>query len=383
MHSNHREDALYSNQWDAQDKANFYASLLSLKSEHHFLRYAGRKSQLFMRQYQIRKHLYQGGMTLLFLGILVTSFVWRSPQAHAATTASDLSITVNPYPTQFTVYERGSTMSHVLATGTDDLGPGDPITATIDWGDKTAPTQYTFIDGRTFQVAGSHAYSKVGTYTITVTAAIPIFQQSVTGTGTLTVVPAYTINVHTIKPRLGQAFSGIVATGTDPFPNDALKGSIDWGDSTTPTSVQVSSSANGAYQVNAIHTYNAFSPTGSWAITVSLTSTIVGPITGNGTATLVPLYGLTAHNITVKAGQAFSATFATVTGSISAAGLIANIEWGDQLKIGKLSLPGGKGTRQITGSHTYTQAGTYSFLVGVKDNGTGEQAQVSGTVTVL
>lgn len=335
-----------------------------------------------MHQYQISKRLCQGGIALLFLGMLITSFVW-SPQAHAATTASILSLNVNPYPLPFTVYEVGSTMNHVIATGTDVEGPGDPVTATIDWGDKTTPTQYTFIDGRTFQVSGSHAYSKVGKYTITVTAAITIFQQSASGTGTITVVPAYTLNVNNIKPGLGQTFSGIVATGTDPFPNDPLKGTIDWGDSTTPTNVQVTSSANGAYQVNATHTYNAFNPTNSWTITVSLSSIIVGPITATGNATLVPLYTLTAHNITVKAGQAFSATFATVTGSISAGGLIANIEWGDQLKIGKLSLPGGKGTIKITGSHTYTQAGTYSFLVGVKDNGTGEQAQVSGTATVL
>jgi hypothetical protein len=335
-----------------------------------------------MHQYQLRKRLYQGGIALLFLGILLTSFAWSPKAAHAATATSDLSITVNPYPTPFTVYEVGSTMSHVVATGTDDLGPGDPITATIDWGDKTAPSQYTFIDGRTFQVSGAHAYSKVGKYTITVTAAITIFQQSVSGTGTINVVPAYTLNVNTIKPKLGQAFSGTIAVGTDPFPNDSLKGTINWGDQTAPTSVQVTSSASGAFQINATHTYNTFNPANSWPITISLTSIIVGPITGTGTATLVPLFTLSAHNITVRAGQAFSATFATVTGSISAGGLLANIEWGDQLKIGKVSLPGGKGTIKIIGSHTYAQAGTYSFLVVVEDRGTGEQTGVRGTVTV-
>ena len=335
-----------------------------------------------MQQYQFRKRLCQGGIALLFLGLLLTSFVW-SPQAHAATTASILSLNVQPYPTQFTVYEVGSTMSHVLATGTDFEGPGDPVTATIDWGDKTTPSQYTFIDGRTFQVSGAHAYSKVGKYTITVTAAITIFQQSVSGTGTINVVPAYKLNVNTIKPKLGQAFSSTIATGTDPFPNDALKGTINWGDQTAPTSVQVTSSATGAYQINATHTYNSFNATNSWPITISLTSTLVGPITGTGAATLVPLFTLTAHNITVRAGQAFSATFATVTGSISTGGLLANIEWGDQLKIGKVSLPGGKGTMKIIGSHTYAQAGTYSFLVVVVDRGTGEQAPVSGTATVI
>jgi hypothetical protein len=334
-----------------------------------------------MRQYQTRKRLYQGGIALLFLGILLTSFVW-SPQAHAATTASDLSVNVNPYPTPFTIYQVGSTMSHVVATGTDDLGPGDPITATINWGDKTAPTQYTFIDGRTFQVSGSHAYNKVGKYTITVTVAITIFQQSATGTGTITAVPAYTLNVNNIKPRPGRTFSGTIARGTDSFPNDPLKGTINWGDQTAPTSVQVTSSASGAFQVNATHTYNTFSPTGSWTITVSLTSTLLGPITGTGIATPVPLYTLSARNITVKAGQGVSTTFATVTGTISSGGLSVGIEWGDQTKIGKLSLPGGKGSIKVIGSHTYSQAGTYSFTVIVEDLGTGEQAHVSGTAIV-
>jgi PKD repeat protein len=335
-----------------------------------------------MRQYQIRKQLYQGGIALLFLSMLIASFAWSPKVAHAAATASDLSITVQPYPTPFTVYEVGSTMSHVVATGTDDLGPGDPITAMINWGDNTAPTQYTFIDGRTFQVSGSHAYSKVGKYTITVTAAITIFQQSATGTGTITVVPAYTLNVNNVKSRVGRTFSGTIAKGTDPFPNDALKGTINWGDQTTPTSVQVTSSANGAYQINATHTYNTFSPSDSWTITVSLTSIIVGPITGTGTAILAPAFTLNAGKITAHVGQPFQANVATITGTISAKGLLVDIEWGDQTKTSKLSLPGGTSRLLVQGRHTYSQAGSYSFTVIVEDTGTGEQAHVSGTATV-
>ncbi len=337
-----------------------------------------------MHDDQIRKRPSQGAIALLLLGLVLTSVVW-SPRAHAATTSSPITIlNVNPYSTPSTVYEVGSTMSHVLATGVYLQSPGvELVTATINWGDETAPTRSGFYAGRTFQVSGSHAYSKVGTYTITVTITIAEYQQIATGTGTITVVPAYTLNVNTIKPSVGQAFLGAIATGIDSFPNDLLTGTINWGDQTAPTSVQVTSSANGAYQINATHTYTTFSPTGSFTITISLSSTRVGPITGTGAATLAPLYTLSARNITVKAGQAFSTTFATVTGSISAGGLIANIEWGDQLKIGKLSLPGGKGTINITGSHTYSQAGTYSFIVIVKDTGTGEQAHVSGTATVV
>jgi hypothetical protein len=318
---------------------------------------------------------------LLFLSIFMASVAW-SPQAHAATASSVLSLTVQPYPTQFTVYEVGSTMSHVVASGTDALGPGDPITTTINWGDNTAPTQYTFIDGTSFQISGSHAYSKVGKYTITVTAAVTPFQQSTTGTGTITVVPAYTLHVNNIRSKVTQAFSGTIASGTDPFPNDTLKGSINWGDQTPPTSVQVTSSTNGVFEINTTHTYTTFNPSNSWTITVSLTSIIVGPISGTGAATLAPAFTLSTRNITARTGQAFNTTIATVTGSISARGLLVDIEWGDQTKVSKLSFPGGTNRLQIQGSHTYSQAGSYSFTVIIKDIGTGEQAHMNGLATI-
>ena len=290
--------------------------------------------------------------------------------------SSILSLTVQPYPTPFTEYEVGSTMSHVLATGTDELGPGDPITATIDWGDKTAPTQYTFIDGRTFQVTGAHAYSKVGKYTITVTVAITAFQQSTSGTGVITVVPDYTLSVNTIRPTSGRPFHGVIATGTDPIANDPLSGTIDWGDNTTPTSVHVVSSAQGSFQLNATHTYSQV--VGS-TITVSLTSGIVGPIQGTGTAAAFILH---ANTITARAGHLFSGRMAMVTGTISSGGLLVDTEWGDGLKVGKQTLGGGTGTWPIRGSHVYAQAGTYTFTISVKDLGTGEQTFVKGTVIV-
>ncbi len=290
--------------------------------------------------------------------------------------SSILSLTVQPYPTQYTVYEVGSTMSNVVATGIDDLGPGDPITATIDWGDKTAPTRYTFIDGRTFQIAGAHPYSKVGKYTITVTAAITIFQQSTTGTGTITVVPPYALSVKNIRYTVGRSFHGIIATGTDPFPKDTLQGTINWGDQTSTTGVQVVSSAKGAYQINATHPY---SQAGSWTITVSLTSFIVGPITGTGEAAV---FTLSANNITVHAGRPFTVNVAMITGPISSGGLRVIIEWGDGM-VSKLNLSGGKTNLRIQGSHTYSQAGTYTIIVILRDNGTGEQANARAIATVI
>jgi hypothetical protein len=306
----------------------------------------------------------------------------NSQQANKQQTStfSALSINVQPYQNQFTVYEVGQAMSYVVATGSDSLGPGDPITATIDWGDKTAPTQYTFIDGRTFQIAGTHAYSKLGKYTLTVTAAITAFQQTTSGTGTVTVVPAYTLAVKNVTSATGQDFNGVVATGTDPFPNDALNGTVNWGDNTTPTNVQVVSSAQGIYSVNATHTY---SQVGNFTITLSLTSFIVGPITGTGTATVVaPAFTLSTLNIMFRAMHKFKGTIATVTGTISTRGLSITINWGDGTSTVQ-HLGRGTGTFSVKSRHTYHKAGNYLFTITVKDNSTGQMATGTGTATVI
>jgi hypothetical protein len=114
---------------------------------------------------------------------------------------------------------------------------------------------------------------------------------------------------------------------------------------------------------------------------VSLTSIIFGPINGTGTAT-VAAFTLNAGKIAAKADHPFRASVATVTGTISAEGLRVIIEWGDQT-ISKLSLGGGKGGIIVKGSHTYSQAGTYSIIIIVEDIGTGEQTHASGTATVV
>ncbi len=174
--------------------------------------------------------------------------------------------------------------------------------------------------------------------------------------------------------------SHVVATGTDSLgPGDPITATIDWGDKTAPTSQQVVSSANEAYQVSAMHTY---SQTGSWTITVFLSSFLVGPLVGAGTATVVaPAFTLSARNITSQARHKFSGTVATVTGTISAKGLSVTINWGDGVS-NVLSLGGGKGTLSVKSSHTYSKAGSYPITISVKDKGTGQTATGTGTATV-
>ena len=90
-------------------------------------------------------------------------------------------------------------MSLTNATFTD-ANPGDhtaDFTATIDWGDGTAPTTGTVSYNsvtKVYTVAGSHTYAEEGTYTPTVTVKDNVdvggtSSTTITGTATITDAP--------------------------------------------------------------------------------------------------------------------------------------------------------------------------------------------------
>ena len=81
-----------------------------------------------------------------------------------------------------------------------DANPGDhtaDFTATIDWGDGTAPTTGTVSYNsvtKVYTVAGSHIYAEEGTYTPTVTVKDNVdvggaSSTTITGTATITDAP--------------------------------------------------------------------------------------------------------------------------------------------------------------------------------------------------
>jgi len=90
----------------------------------------------------------------------------------------------------------GASVSLTNATFTD-ANPGDhtaDFTATIDWGDGTAPTTGTVSYNsvtKVYTVAGSHTYAEEGTYTPTVTVKDNVDvggTSSTTITGTATII---------------------------------------------------------------------------------------------------------------------------------------------------------------------------------------------------
>jgi hypothetical protein len=160
--------------------------------------------------------------------------------------------------------------SQTVATFTDP-GGAEPLadySATIDWGDGTAPGAGTnSFSGGTFTFKGSHTYAEESAadhagsnpYDITVTI-------SHEAAPTTTVHSSAVVSDPAVTPTGGFTFTAVegvpsatqtVATFTDPGGAEALtdySASIDWGDGTAPSPGTITF-AGGVYTVQGSHTY--------------------------------------------------------------------------------------------------------------------------------
>jgi hypothetical protein len=101
-----------------------------------------------------------------------------------------------------------------------------------------------------------------------------------------------------------------------------------------------------------------------------------------------PLLTAAGQDISATAGQPFGRVVAIITDTLAnvrAADLRATIDWGDgQTSSGTLLIGAGPaaGTFAVSGSHTYTQAGSYAVSVTVLDTASSQSAIAHGTATV-
>jgi hypothetical protein len=143
----------------------------------------------------------------------------------------------------------------------------------------------------------------------------------------------------------GVAASVVVATFEDPNPLQDLKATIEWGDGTSSAS------------------------------TASVSSTV----------TVAWQMSLAAHPIAAAAGAAFVdiavASFTDADPAAAPAQFTAKIIWGDGYESDTTVIGVGQGAFEVLGTHTYVDAGSYTFRVDVTGSGS-DSGMASGTATV-
>jgi RHS repeat-associated protein len=288
----------------------------------------------------------------------------------------------------------GFSQSILLATFTDpgfsSAASSESFTATINWGDGSAPTSglVETINGSagvptTGTITGTHEYAMPGTYAVTVILTDDDGQ-------TESILVHLTANEAPDPPEVTSVFVSSVEEGslavlnasfTDPGEGEegtiVYTAKIAWGDGTT--SPGFVSFAAGQGSVVGTHYY---ADDGTFAVTV----TILGesPLAGIG-STSVNIFNAIPQVVsdgpqTVELGTSVFGVLAMFTDAgftrpVSSASetFFATIDWGDGLvESGSLVVTNGAPTVLTTGSvsgtHNYAGAGDYSITITVSDD---------------
>jgi hypothetical protein len=274
------------------------------------------------------------------------------------------------------------------------------FTANIDWGDGTIDVGVpaTGGSGADLTVSGTHTYAEDGPYVITT-----VISDDAPGTATATATStanvgeaALSITGVAIAATEGQAFSGTLATATDPGsldPANDYSATVDWGDGTVGAGT-ISGSA-GAYTISGSHTY-LDEGAHSAAVTFFENSDPTFPISINDPVTVAE--GDTLAPIVVTTG---SISENQLTGGLAAefsdtgypanspADFTGTFDWGDGTTFttggGNVSITSdGAGTFMLSvAGHSYADEGVYTVVATLTDDapGTATLAQ-TGTLTV-
>lgn len=288
----------------------------------------------------------------------------------------------------------GTTFSGNVATFTDTGRPGNPATdfsATIHWGDGTTTAGAIVASSGTLTVSGTHVYADEGTKPLSITLADDgPGTATATATGTATVAEGDKLTPGmegVIDATEGIAFTGKVAyftnVGYAGNPAADFTAVIDWGDGSTGTGT-IGAVNGSAYTVTGSH---AYADEGTHTATVILSDDAPGTATGTITDQVSVFdASLTAMGTAVAAiaGTAFTGTVASFTDANPNAPLsdfTATIDWGDGSTTAGNVAANGSGGFNVSGTHTYTSAGTNPILVQIVDVG-GSTATATSTPTI-
>ena len=184
----------------------------------------------------------------------------------------------------------------------------------------------------------------------------------------------------------GTPFSGVVATMSD----DPCVGacgytvSIKWGAAGPTTSGTVDTSTT-PRSIRGSHTYPS---EGSASVTVSVTSTsgLAGSATSTATIAEVHPAGTVVSNLTAGTGGTFSGRVASFTdaGTEPITNFAASIAWGDgTTSAGVVSASSTPGVLNVSGTHTYTHNGNFTFTVSIWETDAAPSASIGTASGVL
>lgn len=185
--------------------------------------------------------------------------------------------------------------------------------------------------------------------------------------------PPLTAVAATTLPVEGTSISGTVATFTDADPAGTVSdytSTIDWGDGAS-TAGTITSAASGGFAVVGSHVYAE--ETQEWPVTVLISDVGGAQATATGTVNVADakLHLSAGTSIPPSAGAANNLVLATFTddgGAEPVGNYMATIDWGDGATSAG-SITWANSVFQITGSHQYAKAGSFSIGVSVKDDG--------------
>ena len=245
-----------------------------------------------------------------------------------------------------------------------DPDTGDTHTASLDWGDGSAPQSVALLAGVT-SFSPTHLYQDSGTYNATVKVA-----DSGASTTPVTVVvtvanvgPTVTSANLSAPSIVEQESVTVDATFIDPGVSDTFTLTMDWGDSTSWST----DLAAGSRAASASHQYLAAGP---FVITVTVKDR--DNATGSMTKTLeVRARNRAPSGLTLKANSPTEGSAATLTGSFTDLDTTdthtVSVAWGDSPT--GTTLPLGAGATSFSTTHTYATSGTYHVNVTVTDPG--------------
>ena len=308
----------------------------------------------------------------------------------------------------------GSAIGTVLLGSFTDANQGATsadFSGLVNWGDGSVlplnSTAFTSIGtpaGVVWEISADHTYAEEGTYAYTVTVTDDGGSSTIVSGSAIIADAALTAGAPTLlTPSTGIALnSTLVATFTDANALFSTLGdftaTIDWGDGSPQSTGVIGKNGNvlGDFAVSGSHTY---AKPGVYTTLVTVYDDGGSKVVIPGTATVSdpPLTG-SAHNIT---STEYFSTGTVILAEIDNPNLLATnasltavlTTWGDGTPLSSVTLPinlvGSTSTNTIfdvTGSHVYTEEGTYTFSITVTTTGVGVLGQsltVTGTATVL